>query len=169
MIHILGAVMVAAGCGWLGVKQAQKLTARAAALEAMSRALEQMERELTLRLTPLPQLMQELAQRTEPPARTLFAGCRAALEELDHQRFHEAWVQMVHDLPDFKDEDRRALDTLGQVLGRYDGRGQACAIASVRRELEQLGRSARQDSRRLGRVYRAVGAAGGGFLVILLL
>lgn len=35
-------------------------------------------------------------------------------------------------------EAKRALYPLGEVLGRYDGRGQQAAIAGARRELEGL-------------------------------
>lgn len=169
MIHILGAVLVAVGCAWLGICRAQALTARVRALEAFSAALEQMERELTFRLAPLPQLMQELSEHTQPPARELFALCRQGLEGLEHQCFSDAWAQMVANVPHLAEDDRRALLPLGRVLGRYDSAGQASAIARVRQTLEVLARSAREDSRRMGRVYRAVGAAGGGFLAILLL
>lgn len=169
MIRILGALIVAAACGGLGIRKAQLLSARVRALEALSSAMEQLERELSLRLTPLPQLMQEMKERTEPPARALFEGCQTALEGLEHERFSHAWRRLVDALPNLKEEDRRTLAPLGQVLGRYDGRGQASAIAAVRQELEELAQRAREDSRRLGRVYRAVGVAGGGFLVVLLL
>ncbi len=169
MIHTLGAFLVALACAWLGVRRAQALTARVRALEALGAALEQMERELTFRLTPLPQLMGELSKDTQSPARELFARCRQELEGQECRRFSDIWAQLVTELPALTRDDCQALLPLGQVLGRYDGAGQASAIAGVRRALEALGCAAREDSCRLGRVYRAVGAAGGGFLAILLL
>lgn len=161
--------MVASGCIWLGNRKARQLTARVRALETLKSALELMHRELELRLTPLPQLMRILSMKTPSPAGELFAGCGRALEELDRERFSDAWARLVGQIPELKEEDRQALIPLGQVLGRYDGRGQAAAIEAVGQELEDLRARAQEESSRLGRVYRALGAAGGGFLVILLL
>ena len=78
MIRMLGAVCLAAGPVWLGMSAAAELAHRERALGALCAGLELMERELALRLTPLPQLMEELAHRTEEPARRLFSACRRA-------------------------------------------------------------------------------------------
>ena len=80
MIRMLGAVCLAAGPVWLGMSAAAELAHRERALGALCAGLELMERELALRLTPLPQLMEELAHRTEEPARRLFSACRRALD-----------------------------------------------------------------------------------------
>ena len=67
MIRMLGAVCLAAGPVWLGMSAAAELAHRERALGALCAGLELMERELALRLTPLPQLMEELAHQTEEP------------------------------------------------------------------------------------------------------
>ena len=87
-----------------------------------------MERELALRLTPLPQLMEELAHRTEEPARRLFSACRRALDGLERETFAHAWRRLTDQLP-VSPEAKRALYPLGRCWGRYDGRGQQAAIA----------------------------------------
>ena len=69
MIRMLGAVCLAAGPVWLGMSAAAELAHRERALGALCAGLELMERELALRLTPLPQLMEELAHRTAPVLR----------------------------------------------------------------------------------------------------
>ena len=169
MIHMLGAVLVAACCGWTGVLAAGRLRRRAEALEALCTGLEQLERELSLCLPPLPQLMADLAGRAPAPARELFDGCARALEDPDREAFFQTWDRLAQAVPDLTEEDRRALRPLGQVLGRYDAPGQVRAAEETRRRLEELRASAREESSRLGGVYRAMGAAGGGFLAILLL
>ena len=126
------------------------------------------ERELALRLTPLPQLMEELAHRTEEPARRLFSACRRALDGLERETFAHAWRRLTDQLP-VSPEAKRALYPLGEVLGRYDGRGQQAAIAGARRELEGLRARAGEERLRLGKVYGALGVTAGAFLVILLL
>ena len=87
MIRMLGAVCLAAGPVWLGMSAAAELAHRERALGALCAGLELMERELALRLTPLPQLMEELAHRTEEPARRLFSACRRALDGLERETF----------------------------------------------------------------------------------
>lgn len=169
MIRMLGAVLVAAGCVWLGEKKTRRLKDRVRMLSSLSLALEQMERELQLRLLPLPVLMEELSVRGDPLVRDLFRRAREALETLPETTFDQAWANLTKYIPNLDESDRRLLLPLGQILGRYDGPGQAASLALVRKELERHQEQARGESIRLGRVYRAVGAAGGGFLIILLL
>ena len=168
MIRMLGAVCLAAGPVWLGMSSAAELAHRERALGALCAGLELMERELALRLTPLPQLMEELAHRTEEPARRLFSACRRALDGLERETFAHAWRRLTDQLP-VSPEAKRALYPLGEVLGRYDGRGQQAAIAGARRELEGLRARAGEERLRLGKVYGALGVTAGAFLVILLL
>lgn len=168
MIRLLGAVCLAAGPVWLGMSAAAELAHRERALGALCAGLELMERELALRLTPLPQLMEELAHRTEEPARRLFSACRRALDGLERETFAHAWRRLTDQLP-VSPEAKRALYPLGEVLGRYDGQGQQAAIAGARRELEGLRARAGEERLRLGKVYGALGVTAGAFLVILLL
>lgn len=169
MIRMLGAVLVAAGCVWMGDKKARRLSARVRMLTGLSLALEQLERELQLRLLPLPVLMEELSMRADPLVRDLFRHARKALESLQENSFAQAWFDLTGEIPDLNESDRRLLLPVGQILGRYDGPGQANSLALVRRELERQREQASAESIRLGRVYRTVGAAGGGFFIILLL
>ncbi len=169
MIRMVGAVLVAAGCFWMGEQKARRLTARVRMLCSLRMALEQMERELQLRLLPMPALMETLSVRGDPLVRDLFRRAREALETLPETTFAQAWSPLIRDLPDLEEADRRLLLPVGQILGRYDAPGQASALGQVRRELERQQEQAQEESSRLGRVYRAVGAAGGGFLIILLL
>lgn len=169
MKQLLGALLIA-GCGlWFGNRQATQLMRRVSALEGLEAALRQVGRELTLRCTALPQLFAAMGGQAPWPAGGLFLNCAAALEESRAERFPQIWTDLVNQLPYLHEEERRCLSGLGQVLGRYPGRDQEGAIEQVCRALEEYARSARQDSMRMGRVWRALGAAGGGFLVILLL
>mgnify|MGYP002794705384 CR=1 FL=1 len=170
MIRMLGAVCLAAGPVWLGMSAAAELAHRERALGALCAGLELMERELALRLTPLPQLMEELAHRTEEPARRLFSACRRALDGLERETFAHAWRRLTDQLP-VSPEAKRAL-YLEKTLELLDPDqfGQAVqAIAGARRELEGLRARAGEERLRLGKVYGALGVTAGAFLVILLL
>jgi len=169
MIKMLGAVLLAGGCLWLGEHRARQLRARVEVLDGLLDGLNGLRRELELRLAPLPQLMEELGGQTASPVRDLFLSCRRALEGLRQESFTQAWTNLVEQVPHLQREDKRVLRNLGLVLGRYDGRGQSAAISNVCRELERNREQAWQTSCRLGRVYRTMGAVGGGFLIVLLL
>lgn len=169
MTRLVGAALVAAGCFWLGEQKARRLRLRVRTLEGISGALEQMERELRLRLPPLPVLMAQVSGQCDPVAASLFQGCAGALEQLREYSLSAVWPQLLEELSALEEEDRRILAPLGHILGRYGGGEQADSIAQVRNVLEKRREQAMADSLRLGRVYRAVGAAGGGFLIILLL
>ena len=152
MIRVLGAGLIAAGCIWLGEKKARRLAMRANILHGLSLALEQMEREVQLRLLPLPALMNELSIRGDSLVRTFFQQVRDRMENLQDTTFDQIWSELTGDIPGLEEADRRILLPLGQILGRYDGPGQASSISFVRKELEQQRERAYAESVRLGRV-----------------
>ena len=65
--------------------------------------------------------------------------------------------------------DRLLLDQLGSVLGRYDAASQVQALAEGAARLEEQRRAAQDSRQRLGRVYTALGLAGGALMMILLI
>ncbi len=169
MLHLLGAALVAGGCAWLGFQKAMELKNRVRALEETARGLALLERELGLGSPPLPRLLEGAARRSEGPAAELFAGCAQGLSRLDQEDFSHLWRRQTACLAGLSGEGKEILAPLGEVLGRYDCRDQREGVAAVRGQLEELAARAREDSRRQGRVYRALGLSGGAFLVILLL
>ena len=169
MMRLMGAVLVAFGSACLGLGAAADLGRRVRRLEAVSAGLELLERELWERGSPLPELLDQLAQRTSEPACTLFAQCAAACGRLDREPFPDAWRRLVTELEGLTPEGRAALLPLGEVLGRYEAQGQREAIAQARAALERERERAEGEKLRMGRVYQALGLSGGAFLVILLL
>ena len=169
MIRMVGAVLVAFGAAWIGLGAAAELGKQVRRLEALSAGLELLERELWERGSPLPQVMEALSSRTDEPARTLFARCARACTQLELEPFSDAWRRLVGELEKLTPEGRAALLPLGEVLGRYEARGQREAIAQARSALERERARAEGEKLRMGRVYQALGLSGGAFLVILLL
>ena len=161
MVKLLGCALVGTGCLWLGLQAAVRLRRAGRRLERLCAALEMMERELVLRRTALPELLERLECRDG-----LFGDCLARLGR--GAPFPEAWAGAL-DKSGLEDGARDALGALGPVLGRYDAQGQGESVARVRRDLERQAVRAGEEARRLGRVYAALGAAGGAFLVIILL
>lgn len=169
MVRLLGAVLVAGGAAWAGLSAAEGLKRRVRALDALADGLSLLEQELELDSPPLPELMERLIPRSAGPAKTLFQGCRENLERLNRESFSYSWRRLTETLPGLDEEARRALSSLGDTLGRCDWQEQQRRVAAVRGRIETLRAQAEEEQRRQGKVCRALGAAGGAFLVILLL
>lgn len=169
MIRLMGAALIAGAAAWLGLSAAAELGGRVHRLEALSAALELLERELWERGAPLPEVFQDLSRRVGEPAAFLFARSARACRSLDREPFQAAWRRLVEELEGLPPEGRAALLPLGEVLGRYEAQGQREAIQRSRSALDRVRLHAEEERGRMGRVYQALGLTGGGFLVILLL
>lgn len=169
MVHLLGAVLVAAGCAWGGFRAADGLRCKVRALEEAAQGLALLEQELELDNPPLPQLLERIIPRSRGPARALFQGCREALDHLEEEALSQAWRRLVSGLEELGEEGRTCLLPLGDALGRCEGGEQRQAAEVLRRRLEELAGRTDGERRRLGKVYQALGLSGGAFLVILLL
>lgn len=169
MVHLMGAVLLAAGCGYLGFQAAEGLRRRSRNLSEMARALALLEGELELGSPPLGQLLERVAGRCSGPAKVLLEGCVQGLERLDREDFSALWRRKVAQLTELGEEGQAALAPLGDILGRYDGQAQREGAQAVRRTLERLAQRWEEERRRQGRVYQVLGLSGGAFLAILLL
>ena len=171
MLRLAGVVLLMLGAAGLGLGAAGQLRRRVESLRTLTGALEQAERELSFRLTPMPELMERLAQQAGEPARFLFAHCRDHLWELGEKSFGELWREALEGESDLLlgDRERDVLSGLGDVLGSYDAAGQREALQAAGAELERCLRRAEEDRDRLGRVYTALGLGSGAMLVLILL
>lgn len=170
MPKLFGAILLIVGAAAVGFSAAAQLTRRVRSLQAMLGALALMERELSFRLTPMPELLEQLAIHAAPPAADFFARCRKGLERLGEQSLGELWREALEAYPmDLGADEIQAIGELGDVLGRYDGEGQQAALARTRLRLEHDLERAEADSLRQGRVYGTLGLTAGAFLVIILL
>lgn len=169
MIRLLGAVLVAAGCAWVGFQAAAELRRQPRSLREMAAGLTLLERELELGSPPLPLLMERAAQRSAGTARVLFRRCLEGLDRLDVEDFSSLWRRLAEERTELTAEGQAILAPLGDLLGRYEVRAQEEGLSAVARRLEELAARLEEENRRQGRVYRALGVSGGAFLVILLL
>ena len=170
MLRLLGAVLLTGGAGALGFGAAARLNRHVRTLRLLTEALERMERELSFRLTSIPELFTLLAGHLAPPVGPFFARCRDSLCRLGDERLEDLWRSALADSDlDLEGEERQVLETLGGILGRYDGEGQTQALALARAQLEQCLEAAVAERARMGKVYGVLGLAAGAFLVIVLL
>ena len=165
----LGCILLLGASAWFGLGAVWGLKARVEQLRGFLGALEEMERELDCRLTPMPELLNQLAG-TDGPVGGFFALCAGELGHLGEQSFASLWAGALaaSDLC-LDGEDLRPLLELGGSLGRYDRASQCAAIGQARARLELRLDEAEERRERLGRVYGALSLAAGTFLIILLL
>ena len=118
MVRLLGATLVAAGCGWMGFRAAAALKSQVRALEDMADGLSLLAQEMELDEPPLPELMERLARRCRGPAKLLFRDCRQALDRLEEEDFSRAWRKLAAERQELGEEGRQALLPVGDILGR---------------------------------------------------
>ena len=170
MLRLLGAVLLTGGAGALGFGAAARLNRRVHVLRLFTEALERMERELSFRLTSIPELFALLSDQLSLPVGIFFARCRGNLFRLGEERLEDLWRNTLAESDlELEPEEQQILETLGGILGRYDGEGQTQALALARAQLEQCLEAAVAERNKMGKVYGALGLAAGAFLVIVLL
>lgn len=169
-LRLMGALLLAGGAAAAGFSAAAGLERRARVLRGLLEALELMEREIAFQLTPVPMLLERLAERAAPTLREFFLRCRAGLDRLGEQSFADIWTRALEETP--LGLAPRELDTLrglGGQLGRCDGEGQQELLKQARLQLAQDLRRAEEEREKQGRMYRVLGVTAGALLAIVLL
>lgn len=170
MIRLVGAALVTAGCGALGLAGTARLDGRVRDLGELAAGLDALQRELGWRLAPLPDGLAEAAGSVRGPAEQFFTGCARGAGLPDGRAFQEVWREELDAAPlRLRPEDRVLVERLGPVLGRYDGDSQRRALEDAAAGLRALQETAADDRRRLGRVYGVLGVSAGLLLTIFLL
>lgn len=162
MRGLWGGLLLLLGGGLLGWSVTAEMGRRCRAVGALREGLYQMERELTLHLTPLPTLL----QGETLPFSQHFARC--GVEIGAGESVAASWDRLVESLPHLGQEEGALLRPLGHILGQFEGEVQSEALLRTARVLEEREHRLREERCRLGRVYPAVGATAGAFLAIVL-
>ena len=162
MMRLMGAALVVAGCGALGLRAAARLEGRVRDLGELAAGLDTLRRELGWRLSPLPDGLEAAGRALHGPAADFFAQCARRARAPDGQAFQEVWRAELDAAPlRLKPEDRALLERLGPVLGRYDGDSQRLALEEGAAGLRALQGAAADERNRLGRVYGVLGGPPG--------
>ena len=170
MLRLAGAVLLAAGPAVIGFHAARRLARRPRLLRELAAALEQMEREISFRLTPLPELFVRLSQEYSGPVGALFSCCARDMDDLGQRSLSQIWRQALTEATlDLDSRGQRALEELCEVLGRYDGDGLRGALRQTCGELTAAAEEAERERERKGRMDQVLGLTTGALLVILLM
>lgn len=170
MVRTAGAVMVITGMLGLAWRAVGRLGERVELLRGLQGAAAYLEEELAFRFTPLPELFRHLTDSRHGPVGGFFRAVLRGLDAPGAQALRECWTRAAGEtLSLLREPERQTWEELGQVLGRYDAQTQAKALALAGQRLAQAYTDALGDRQRLGRVYLALGAAGGLVTVLVLI
>lgn len=169
MYRWIGAAMIIGAAGWVGWSESAVLRRRTLLLRELAASLERMERELTFRLTPLPELLSRLGREVSEPLSDFYLSCARHAEEPE-TAFWCSWKKEAEKLsPDLDQPAVESLCRLGQGLGRYDGEGESRLLKVTAAELREHLSRAEAESARLGKLYRTLGLTVGAFLILVLI
>lgn len=170
MFKLMGSVCVMAGALCWGFGATRELSRRVETLEDLREGLCELDRELTFRLAALPEVLERLGKERPGAAGEFFQTAFRNWQKAPENGLYQGWRRaMTQCLPLLRSEERQVLLEVGQVLGRYDAQTQSKALARAARRLEGYRQTAREEARRLGRVYATLAVAGGAALVLVLL
>lgn len=169
MIRLAGIGCLAAGSVLLGICAVRHLNSRVNDLEQLLEGIAVIRRDMDYRLAPLPELLKMAAAQTAGRAEVLFDLSARGAEHLNGRTFHAVWDQAVEASQlRLEPADLTILGRLGCVLGRYDEENQRQALDTAQIRLEEQLQLAKEQSRKMGRVYSVLGLTAGAFLIILL-
>jgi stage III sporulation protein AB len=170
MIRLIGGLLITAATAAWGIMGVMRLRARAGSFHALSSALGMMGSEICDRLTPMPELLQHMADEAAYPASQLFKNALNDISSLGSRSFAAIWQQAVRSTPELMLQPSEALvlTELGQSLGRYDIAEQKSAIQYAQRRMEDFARAAEAERDNNSKVRAFLGVAAGLFTVIIL-
>lgn len=170
MMRMLGAAMVMVGMVGLAWRAVGRLGERVELLRSLQGSLSYMEEELAFRLTPLPTLLEHLAQNRQGKVGAFFQEVLTEMDRVEDVSLRQSWVRAVEEsLPLLKEEERQTIAELGKVLGQYDAQTQAQSLRLAGERLAGAYLKAQSDRQRLGKVYLVLGMAGGLVTVLVLI
>lgn len=166
MLKLMGAVLVFGSCAALGLSARQELRRRVAADDAMLLALSLICSEISCRRAPLPEIIDELTDNTEPIIQCVFQRLQRRLKEENGLSLGYLWSATLRDQREQIGLGRAECGILcsaANYLGRYD------AAEQVSRRLLLARQSAEQELINKGKLYRTCGIAAGLLIVLVLI
>lgn len=165
MLRLAGALLMWGGCVLLGLGAGAEVRRRVELLEDLGQALEVLERELTLKKTALPELLEYLSKRASKQGGQLFEVCREELKK--GGGIAESWHTALQKSP-LNRQEQALLGGLSDILGRYDAQEQGQALLHLRDGVERQAVRGREQVRSLSKLYAVLGVTAGGFLTLTL-
>lgn len=162
-----GAALLAAAGILAGIYAAREYARRVREIEAMIAALNRMQAEIELRLTPMEDIFRDLASQDSPCA-SFFTALAGKVSKMCEEPLAALWQRTAGETLQTSNA-RDIFAALGPSLGCYDAQQECGAIAyTVERLKRELAR-AQEENVTQGTLFRRLGAAAGIGLAILFL
>jgi len=167
MIKYLALSLIFLACGGAGAMISRGMLARVRELERSLQMIASLRAQLQFSRPPLPQMLETVCGQSQRPA--FLPHCLARMKE--GVAFPRAWRASVelHGGSGLREEDRRQLLALGELLGASDAEGQRESLlvqeSLLRTQLEHS--RAQRDTK--GRAIFMLGILAGLTLMILLM
>ena len=170
MLKVIGAVLIMAGTVGLGWRGVERLGERIEVLRGLQGSVAYLEEELAFRFTPLPQLFERLSKNRKGAVGAFFGSVRKKMEQCEEVPLRKSWWQGVEEtLSVLREEEQKTVAELGEVLGQYDAQTQVQTLRLAGERLAGFYLAAQEERGRLGKVYLALGSAGGLMTVLMLI
>lgn len=170
MVRIIGAGLLLTASTALGFSAAAELRAHVRELEQFIGSFELMERELKGRLTPLPELLRLAANTMKTSVKEFYLLCSALCAKKQDRSFSFIWKNALRAVQlRLTEPELQVVESLGEVLGRYDAGSQIAALQEASERLKGELAAAKERQIHMGKVYGALGMTAGMFLVIILI
>ncbi len=162
MVKIIGAALLVACGGALGLGRLHAAGGRIALLNMLDRALSMIEAEISLCSRPLPDVFEQLRRETDCE---LFAALSESCAYLSAGDAWRLWAEGL-ELPP---EGKVVIGSLGEVLGRYDASRQSGEIRAVRERLKGMQENLQREKETKQRHYPVLGACLAGIAAMLMI
>lgn len=170
MLRMIGAALVVVSSTGIGFRIARDFRRRPQQLRLLSQAIRLLESEIEYTVTPLPQALERVGNRTDSPISMLFLEAARRLKAGDvsvESAFSDAIDSVRFELA-LKQADLEVLRDFGQTLGTSDRTTQVQQIQVLLTQLDRLLADARESQQKNERLWQYLGVISGLMIVILL-
>ena len=170
-MKILGALLIVIAGGAMGAYRSEKLKKRAELLRSMTGALVIMRQEICTYLTPMRELAEKLAERSDDGTGVFFSKLSEGLNGLGDRQLGEIWTEAVSNTAELclTAEETAELCRLGWELGRFAAEQQEQAITACIGRMESFAFEAEKVCAEKGRLCMGLGFISGAMLAVVLI
>lgn len=171
MLKWIGIILVIGGAAAVGIRAVGQLSTRVRLIRQLIGDLGYMRSEISFNLTPMPELVERLEERSAREGKSFYQTLRTGLARLGDDSFADIWKAAVTSAlgPHLKNEELTVLISIGGVLGRYDSEEQVRSIEYACERLQTYLKSAETERSEQGKVYGAVSVLSGIAAIVILI
>ncbi len=171
MFKIVGVLLILGSFTAVGISAKQVLAQRIKTLKSFINALEILHSEICQRLTPIPQIINQLCDKRIGKSHEFFKLLNDAIIADDTHSLSYKWNKSINDsfeILGLDENDSRIIADLSSFLGRYDAQEQSRHILYTKKLLISNLKLAQNEMDTKGDVYRTCAIAAGIILVLVL-